>query len=100
MNEREKAQVFTVVAAVLHLGNIMFEQDHSEMKGIFTSCISHLLYLQCIITSGGSVICPKSQATVRSVANLLGIDCDDLQRCLTYRVMTTTKKGTIGTVIK
>ena len=40
------------------------------------------------------------ETSLRGVANLLGIDCEDLRRCLTYRIMTTTKKGAIGTVIK
>ncbi len=33
MTGDEKADLFRVVAAVLHLGNILFEEDGSDRKG-------------------------------------------------------------------
>ena len=49
---------------------------------------------------GGSVVSEISHNTVIRVCSLLAIDPDDLRRSLTSRVMTTTKKGAVGTVIK
>ena len=75
MSRQEKADLFSIVAAVLHLGNLQFEEETHTKKG-------------------GSVLSSSSEA------KLLAVDREDLRHCLTSRVMTTTKKGTVGTVIK
>lgn len=59
-----------------------------------------MLIFNILSNIGGSTVSGKTIETVRLVSRLLGIGEDDLCRCLTSRVMTTTKKGTVGTVIK
>ena len=81
LSSQEKADLFRVVAVVLHLGNIEFEEDVKNKKG-------------------GCVITTASEQTLVGVAGLLGVEVEDLRQSLTSRVMTTTKKGTVGTVIK
>ena len=41
-----------------------------------------------------------SRGSVVGVANLLGLEVKELERGLTSRVMTTTKGGSVGTIIK
>ena len=41
-----------------------------------------------------------SMASLGGVAGLLGLEVAELQRSLTSRVMTTTKGGAVGTIIK
>ena len=45
-------------------------------------------------------MCESAQQSLVGVANLLGLEVTELQRSLTSRVMTTTKGGTVGTIIK
>ena len=97
MTGQEKADLFRVVAAVLHLGNILFEDDTSDKKGTLTL---KKTYFILILVSGGSLVSRKTERSLVGVANLLGVAVDDLRRCLTSRIMTTTKKGAIGTIIK
>ena len=80
LSSQEKADLFRVVAVVLHLGNIEFEDAKNK--------------------KGGCVLTPASEQTMVGVAGLLGVEAEDLRQSLTSRVMTTTKKGTVGTVIK
>ncbi|XP_063493926.1 unconventional myosin-VI isoform X2 [Symphalangus syndactylus] len=80
LDDEEKLDLFRVVAGVLHLGNIDFEEAGS--------------------TSGGSNLKNKSAQSLEYCAELLGLDQDDLRVSLTTRVMLTTAGGTKGTVIK
>ncbi|XP_023580829.1 unconventional myosin-VI [Trichechus manatus latirostris] len=80
LNDEEKLDLFRVVAGVLHLGNIDFEEAGS--------------------TSGGCNLKNKSTQSLEYCAELLGLDQDDLRVSLTTRVMLTTAGGTKGTVIK
>ncbi|KAL7987945.1 hypothetical protein Chor_006864 [Crotalus horridus] len=80
LNDEEKLDLFRVVAGVLHLGNIDFEEAGS--------------------TSGGCTLKNKSAQCLEYCAKLLGLDVDDLRVSLTTRVMLTTAGGTKGTVIK
>ncbi|XP_070810516.1 unconventional myosin-VI isoform X1 [Pituophis catenifer annectens] len=80
LNDEEKLDLFRVVAGVLHLGNIDFEEAGS--------------------TSGGCTLKNKSAQSLEYCAKLLGLDEDDLRVSLTTRVMLTTAGGTKGTVIK
>ncbi|KAM6165688.1 unconventional myosin-VI isoform 8-T8 [Erethizon dorsatum] len=80
LGDEEKLDLFRVVAGVLHLGNIDFEEAGS--------------------TSGGCNLKNKSTQSLEYCAELLGLDQDDLRVSLTTRVMLTTAGGTKGTVIK
>uniref|UniRef100_A0A8C8SGE5 Unconventional myosin-VI n=1 Tax=Pelusios castaneus TaxID=367368 RepID=A0A8C8SGE5_9SAUR len=80
LDDAEKLDLFRVVAGVLHLGNIDFEEAGS--------------------TSGGCILKNKSSQSLEYCADLLGLDQDDLRVSLTTRVMLTTAGGTKGTVIK
>lgn len=80
LGDEEKLDLFRVVAGVLHLGNIDFEEAGS--------------------TSGGCNLKNKSSQSLEYCAELLGLDQDDLRVSLTTRVMLTTAGGTKGTVIK
>ncbi|XP_052009605.1 myosin VIb [Xyrauchen texanus] len=80
LDDTEKLNLFRVVAGVLHLGNIDFEETGS--------------------TSGGCILKKQSSQTLEYCADLLGLDQDDLRVSLTTRVMLTTAGGAKGTVIK
>ncbi|XP_041105442.1 myosin VIa isoform X3 [Polyodon spathula] len=80
LDDTEKLDLFRVVAGVLHLGNIDFEEAGS--------------------TSGGCTLKKSSSQTLEYCAELLGLDEEDLRISLTTRVMLTTAGGAKGTVIK
>ncbi|XP_069462379.1 unconventional myosin-VI isoform X3 [Ambystoma mexicanum] len=80
LDDTEKLDLFRVVAGVLHLGNIDFEETGS--------------------TSGGCTLKNKSSQSLECCAELLGLDQGDLRVSLTTRVMLTTAGGAKGTVIK
>ncbi|XP_071394333.1 unconventional myosin-VI-like isoform X6 [Centroberyx affinis] len=80
LDDTEKLDLFRVVAGVLHLGNIDFEEAGS--------------------TSGGCTIKNQSSQTLEHCAELLGLEEEDLRVSLTSRVMLTTAGGAKGTVIK
>ncbi|XP_078504212.1 unconventional myosin-VI isoform X3 [Lissotriton helveticus] len=80
LDDTEKLDLFRVVAGVLHLGNIDFEDTGS--------------------TSGGCTLKNKSSQSLECCSELLGLDQGDLRVSLTTRVMLTTAGGTKGTVIK
>ncbi|XP_062912606.1 unconventional myosin-VI isoform X2 [Mobula hypostoma] len=80
LGDAEKLDLFRVVAGVLHLGNVDFEEAGSS--------------------SGGCILKNKSGQSLGYCAELLGLDGDDLRVSLTTRVMLTTAGGTKGTVIK
>ncbi|KAK1888700.1 Unconventional myosin-VI, partial [Dissostichus eleginoides] len=80
LDDSEKLDLFRVVAGVLHLGNVDFEEAGS--------------------TSGGCTIRKQSSQCVEHCAELLGLEEDDLRVSLTSRVMLTTAGGAKGTVIK
>uniref|UniRef100_A0A3Q2YSI9 Unconventional myosin-VI n=1 Tax=Hippocampus comes TaxID=109280 RepID=A0A3Q2YSI9_HIPCM len=80
LDDVEKLDLFRVVAGVLHLGNIDFEEAGS--------------------TSGGCSIKKQASQPLQHCAELLGLDQLDLQGSLTSRVMLTTAGGAKGTVIK
>ncbi|XP_029451442.1 unconventional myosin-VI isoform X3 [Rhinatrema bivittatum] len=80
LDDAEKLDLFRVVAGVLHLGNIDFEESGN--------------------TSGGCALQKKTNQSLQCCAELLGLDQEDLRVSLTSRVMLTTAGGTKGTVIK
>uniref|UniRef100_A0A3P9LM76 Unconventional myosin-VI n=1 Tax=Oryzias latipes TaxID=8090 RepID=A0A3P9LM76_ORYLA len=80
LDDTEKLDLFKVVAGVLHLGNIDFEEAGS--------------------TSGGCTIKNQSSKTLECCAELLGLEEEDLRVSLTTRAMVTTAGGVKGTAIK
>ncbi|KAM9703485.1 LOW QUALITY PROTEIN: myosin VIa [Menidia menidia] len=80
LDDSEKLDLFRVVAGVLHLGNVDFEEAGS--------------------TSGGCTIRSQSLQPVEFCAELLGLEQEDLRSSLTSRVMLTSAGGVKGTVIK
>ncbi|XP_046874270.1 unconventional myosin-VI-like [Hypomesus transpacificus] len=80
LDDTEKLDLFRVVAGVLHLGNIDFEETGS--------------------TSGGCILKSQCGQTLEYCADLLGLDQEDLRVSLTTRIMLTTAGGAKGTVIK
>ncbi|XP_051954529.1 myosin VIa isoform X2 [Xyrauchen texanus] len=80
LDDTEKLNMFRVVAGVLHLGNIDFEEAGS--------------------TSGGCNIKKACSQSLEFCAEILGLDEEDLRVSLTTRVMLTTAGGAKGTVIK
>uniref|UniRef100_A0A2P2HZY0 Unconventional myosin-VI-like n=1 Tax=Hirondellea gigas TaxID=1518452 RepID=A0A2P2HZY0_9CRUS len=77
---QERLAIYTTVAAVLHLGNILFEENPEDAKG-------------------GCRICASSSEALRICAGLLGVDPGHLNQALLSRVMQTSKGGLKGTVI-
>lgn len=59
-----------------------------------------VLVITC--NAGGSLVSGATgcQTSLVGVANLLGLEVTELRRSLTSRVMTTTKGGSVGTIIK
>ncbi|MCI4395794.1 hypothetical protein PGIGA_G00196110 [Pangasianodon gigas] len=80
LDDAEKLDLFRVVAGVLHLGNIDFEEAGS--------------------TSGGCNLKRQSSQALQHCAELLGLDEEDLRVSLTTRVMLTTAGGAKDTSIK
>ncbi|KAF5895283.1 unconventional myosin-VI-like isoform X1, partial [Clarias magur] len=80
LGDTEKLDLFRVVAGVLHLGNIDFEEAGS--------------------TSGGCNLKKQSSKALEYCAELLGLDEEDLRVSLTTRVMLTTAGGAKDTSIK
>uniref|UniRef100_A0A8C5ASE1 Unconventional myosin-VI n=1 Tax=Gadus morhua TaxID=8049 RepID=A0A8C5ASE1_GADMO len=80
LDDAEKLDLFRVVAGVLHLGNVDFEEAGS--------------------TSGGCTIRNQSSQSLQCCAELLGLEQDDLRVSLTSRIMLTSAGGAKGTVIK
>ncbi|XP_037079769.1 unconventional myosin-VI-like [Pollicipes pollicipes] len=78
--DQERLAIYTTVAAVLHLGNVAFEDNPEDRKG-------------------GCMVSPSSEKALASAAALLGVDPDELNQALLSRVMQTSKGGAKGTVI-
>merc|ERR1719186_1559368 len=80
MSDQERMAVYTTIAAVLHIGNIDFEDDPDDNRG-------------------GCRIVDQAEVNLQIAAGLMGLDVDGLRRALTARVMQATKGGDKGTVI-
>ncbi|XP_058063778.1 myosin heavy chain 95F isoform X1 [Anopheles bellator] len=80
LSEAERIQIYSLVAAVLHLGNIRFEENPEDMKG-------------------GCRIMQESEASLKVTARLIGLDASELRQALMSRVMTSKGGGVKGTVI-
>jgi myosin-6 len=78
---QDKLNIYSTVAAVLHLGNINFEDDPESTKG------------GCKITS-------TTEQSLNITAEMLGLDQRDLRNALITRIlMTKTTSSGKGTVI-
>uniref|UniRef100_T1IYX2 Myosin motor domain-containing protein n=1 Tax=Strigamia maritima TaxID=126957 RepID=T1IYX2_STRMM len=80
LSEKERFSIYAVVAAVLHLGNIAFEDNPDDSKG-------------------GCRISPVSESALMVSASLMGVDREELRQSLISRIMQTSKGGMKGTVI-
>ncbi|XP_008557651.1 myosin heavy chain 95F isoform X2 [Microplitis demolitor] len=80
LTEVERMEIYTMVAAVLHLGNIVFEDNPED-------------------TRGGCRIAGTTAKSVIMSAKLLGVDPEELKEALVSKVMQTSRGGYKGTVI-
>lgn len=81
VSKEDKFSIYQIVAAILHLGNIAFEESPDDSRG---GCRVKLE--------------PESQEALSNVSQLLGVDQDQLQTCLQTRVMQTNKGGHKGSI--
>lgn len=80
LSNKERCEIYTIVAAVLHLGNIEFEENIESTKG-------------------GCKVTEQTELSLSVVANLLSVDVDELRQALITKVMMTNRGGLKGTVI-
>uniref|UniRef100_A0A914Z2E5 Myosin motor domain-containing protein n=1 Tax=Panagrolaimus superbus TaxID=310955 RepID=A0A914Z2E5_9BILA len=80
-SESKRDNVFKVIAGILHLGNIEFEDNVEDSKG-------------------GCMILPKSSASLSYASKLLGVESSELLNGLITRVMQPAKGGVLGTIIR
>ncbi|CAG2101607.1 unnamed protein product [Medioppia subpectinata] len=79
VSEADRLAIYRIVAAVLHLGNICFEDSAEDSKG-------------------GSQVTAQSMPSLETAAELIGVDSDSLQQSLLSRVMQLSKGGHKGTI--
>lgn len=80
LNESMRVDIYSIVAAVLHLGNIVFEENPEDSRG-------------------GCRITQVSEKTLEIGAKLIGCDPYELRQALTFRVMQSKGGGIKGTII-
>ncbi|XP_063909562.1 myosin heavy chain 95F isoform X1 [Zophobas morio] len=80
LSDADRLQIYTTVAAVLHLGNIEFEDNPED-------------------TRGGCRVSPSKAKALDIASSLLGIDATELRQALESRVMQSSRGGIKGTVI-
>lgn len=80
MAPEEQQNVLRIIAAVLHLGNITFEEG-TDAKG-------------------GSQIKADSQKSASGVAMMMGINPEDLKERLTSRIMQSKRGNSMGTIYR
>ncbi|XP_046963537.1 myosin heavy chain 95F isoform X1 [Vanessa cardui] len=79
LSEAEKKSVYSIVAAVLHLGNVQFEEEGGAR--------------------GGCGVAPRSEPALAAAAALLGVDPAELRMALVSRLMQSSRGGAKGTAI-
>ncbi|CAK1546256.1 unnamed protein product [Leptosia nina] len=79
LTEEEKRSVYSVVAAVLHLGNVEFEEEGGAR--------------------GGCRVSPHSEGELQVAAGLLGVEAGELRMALVSRLMQSSRGGMKGTAI-
>lgn len=80
LSDKDKLDIYTIVAAVLHLGNVTFEDNPEDTKG-------------------GCQVCARSEKSLATAAGLMGVDKGELRQALVSKVMMTSRGGMKGTVI-
>lgn len=80
MNDSIKLQIYALVAAVLHLGNVTFEENPDDVRG-------------------GCQVSEKSKRSLEITSELIGVDIFELRTALVSRVMQSKGGGIKGTVI-
>lgn len=80
LSDNDKIQIYTTVAAVLHLGNVEFEDNPED-------------------TRGGCRVSKSKEKSLKIASKLLGIDPSELMQALESRVMQSSRGGVKGTVI-
>lgn len=80
LSETEKVEIYSKVAAVLHLGNVTFEEIPED-------------------TRGGCMVSQSSEKSLIMASKLLGLDENELRQSLVSRVMQSARGGLKGTVI-
>ncbi|CAG9853814.1 unnamed protein product [Phyllotreta striolata] len=80
LNESERNQIYATVAAVLHLGNVEFEDNPED-------------------TRGGCRVIGSKEKYLLLASKLLEIDPSELKQALISRVMQSARGGMKGTVI-
>ncbi|XP_071438694.1 myosin heavy chain 95F isoform X2 [Hetaerina americana] len=80
LSEKERLSIYTMVAGVLHLGNVTFEDNPEDLKG-------------------GSRVCMSAEKSLSVAATLMGVDVEELRQALVSKVMQTSRGGLKGTVI-
>ena len=81
ISESKRDNIFKVIAGILHLGNIEFEDNAEDSKG-------------------GCMISTSSSTSLKHAAKLLGVDTSELLNGLITRVMQPAKGGVMGTIIR
>lgn len=80
LNDKDRFEIYKTVAAVLHLGNIEFEDNPDDKRG-------------------GCRVVPAREKSLNIASKLLEIDPLDLRQALESRVMQSARGGFKGTVI-
>lgn len=80
ISEEDRLSIYAMVASVLHLGNVCFEDNPEDTKG-------------------GCQVEPSSETALSTAANLMGVDPEELRQALVSKVMMTNRGGLKGTVI-
>lgn len=80
ISNEERLNIYAIVAAVLHLGNVCFEDNPEDTKG-------------------GCQVTGTSERAMSTAANLMGVDPEELRQALVSKVMMTNRGGLKGTVI-
>ncbi|XP_070491235.1 myosin heavy chain 95F isoform X2 [Chironomus tepperi] len=80
LNESMRVEIYSIVAAVLHLGNIAFEENPEDSRG-------------------GCRITQVTEKSLEIGAKLIGCDGYELRQALTFRVMQSKGGGIKGTII-
>lgn len=80
LGNKERFDIYSMVAAVLHLGNIQFEENPED-------------------TRGGCRVVQASEKSLIIASKLLGIDPSEMKQALVSRVMQSSRGGLKGTVI-
>lgn len=80
LSAQDKMNIYLTVAAVLHIGNIDFEEDPDSSKG-------------------GCRLNARGKKSIQIVAKMLGLEVDELEKALISRVMQAHRGGKLGTVI-